>query len=115
MSASAALAKRLPLRPQRALWAALIAFLLILLGSGAVKGWRDLEASRARERALAERVAATEERIVRLRERIVRLKDDPVTLERLARQELGLVRARDVVIVLPPTPASAAPRPAAPR
>ena len=90
-------------RPQRALWVALTALLLVLLGSGAVKGWRDLHAARAREQELATRVAAAEERIALLRERIGRLRDDPVTLERLAREQLGLVRPRDVVVVLPPS------------
>ena len=90
-----------PLRPQRALWAALLCLVLLLLGSGAVKGWRDLEAARRRERELATRVAAAEERIALLRERIGRLRDDPATLERLAREQLGLVRPGDVVVVLP--------------
>lgn len=90
------------LRPPRALWAALVTLLLLLLGSGALKGWRDLDAARTRERELAGRVAAAEERIALLRERIVRLRDDPATLERMAREQLGLVRPRDVVVVLPP-------------
>ena len=90
-----------PLRPQRALWAALVSLVLLLMGSGAVKGWRDLEATRARELELATRVAAAEERIALLRERIGRLRDDPATLERLAREQIGLVRPGDVVVVLP--------------
>ena len=90
-------------RPQRALWVALAALLFLLLGSGAVKGWRDLRAAQSREQELATRVAAAEERIALLRERIGRLRDDPVTLERMAREQLGLVRPGDVVVVLPPT------------
>ena len=90
-----------PLRPQRALWAALVCLVLLLMGSGAVKGWRDLEAARAREQELDTCVAAAEERIALLRERIGRLRDDPATLERLAREQIGLVRPGDVVVVLP--------------
>ncbi len=89
-------------RSQRALWAALVAMLLLLLGSGAVKGWRDLEAARDREQELASRVAAAEERTALLKGRIARLRDDPATLERMAREQLGLVRPGDVVVVLPP-------------
>ena len=36
-----------------------------------------------------------------LRERIDRIENDPAMLERLAREDLGLVREGDVVIVLP--------------
>ncbi|MCL4837495.1 MAG: hypothetical protein KJ058_06000, partial [Thermoanaerobaculia bacterium] len=67
-------------------------------------GWRDLEAARARARELAAREAAAEERVALLRERIGRLRDDPLTLERLAREELGWVRPYDVLIVHPPEP-----------
>lgn len=91
-------------RSRRALWAVLLAVLLLLVGSGLASGWRDLEAARARERELASRTAAAEERVALLRERIGRLRDDPLTLERLAREELGWVRPQDVVIVLTPEP-----------
>jgi cell division protein FtsB len=33
--------------------------------------------------------------------RIERTRDDPVTWERLAREELGLVRPGDIVVMLP--------------
>ncbi|HNZ96554.1 MAG: Septum formation initiator [Acidobacteria bacterium ADurb.Bin051] len=99
-------------RSRRALWAVVLVVLLLLLGSGMASGWRDLQAARARERALAARVAAAEERVALLRERIGRLRDDPLTLERLAREELGWVRPEDVVIVLTPAPPPASPAPA---
>ena len=60
---------------------------------------------------LRSRVDAAEQRVALLRERIGRLRDDPLTLERLAREELGWVRPDDVVIVLTPEP----PAPAASR
>jgi cell division protein FtsB len=50
---------------------------------------------------LEQQIAETQQRIERLRDRIERIKNDPVTLERLAREDLGLVKPGDVVIVLP--------------
>ncbi len=78
----------------------------VLLGSAglslaAVKSYGDLRAARGRERALSERIGKTQEHIGELSDRIRRLRDDPTELERLARQELGLVKSGDVVIILP--------------
>lgn len=78
-----------------------VVFLLALLATTGLKGYRDLAATRERERTLETRIEETRERIVHLEERIHRLRDDPLTLERLAREELGLVEPGDVVIVLP--------------
>jgi cell division protein FtsB len=79
-----------------------LAFLLALLATTGLKGYRDLLATRERERTLEARIEETRERIEHLEERIDRLRDDPLTLERLAREDLGLVEPEDVVIVLPP-------------
>ena len=57
---------------------------------------------RQQESALRQEVARTEQRIDALRHRVERLRSDPATLERLAREELGMVHPGDVVIVLPP-------------
>ena len=84
-------------------------FLLLLLAAAGARGWRDLAAARAREALLEERIASTAERVAELQARIERLRDDPLTLERLARQDLGMVRPGDVVIVLPPEPAAGVP------
>ena len=89
-------------RPLRSLVSAMVVFLVLVLATFALKGWRDLASARARERTLAAEVAAAEARIEEARRRIARLKDDPVTLDRLAREELGLVSPQDVVVVLPP-------------
>ena len=88
-------------RPLRALLGAVVVFLLLVLATAGLKGYRDLAATQAREQELSLRVAETEARIAALKRRIERLKNDPATLERLAREELGLVRPTDVVIVLP--------------
>jgi cell division protein FtsB len=89
-------------RPLRSLVSAVVVFLVLLLATAALKGWRDLEAARERERTLAAEVAAAEARIAEARRRIERLQKDPATLDRLAREELGLVAPGDVVVVLPP-------------
>lgn len=89
-------------RPLRALVSALVVFLVLVLATAALKGFRDLERARERERTLAAEVAAAEARIEEARRRIDRLREDPVTLDRVARESLGLVAPDDVVIVLPP-------------
>ncbi len=96
-------------RPLRSLLSALLVFLLLVLATAALKGWRDLERAKEREQALRAQVQATEANIEALRTRIQNLKDDPATLERLAREELGLVHPGDVVVVLPPPAVPATP------
>lgn len=102
---------------------AVLLFLTVLTMAG-LKGYHDLEAARQRERLLKRRIAATQAEIDRLHNRIERLHADPGALERLAREDMGLVRPGDVVIELPqdpvpprpgtilPSPALAAPVPA---
>ena len=82
------------------LLAAVLLFVL-LLGAAGLKSYRDLTAARAHEQQLELRIDETRNGIDRLRGRIDRLRSDPATLERLAREELGLVRRQDVVIELP--------------
>lgn len=94
-------------RPLRSLLSALVVFCLLLLATMALKGWRDYDRARDRAAALADQVAATERRIAELRQRIHALQEDPAALERVAREDLGLVRPDEVVLVLPP-PAEAA-------
>lgn len=93
-------------RPLRSLLSAVVVFLALLLATFGLKGWQDVARVRARERALESGIAASEGRIAELRARIARLKDDPLTLDRMAREELGLVSPDDVVIVLPERPAA---------
>ena len=92
-----------PRRPERLallLGLGVTAILLVLLAAG-VRTYRDLATQRTREAELHEQIRATEQRIEALRLRIRRLRDDPETLERLAREELGFVRPDDLVIVVP--------------
>ncbi|HYG64377.1 MAG TPA: septum formation initiator family protein [Thermoanaerobaculia bacterium] len=86
---------------------------LLLLGVASLKSSRDLEASRGREALLENRIHETEARIERLHARIDRLRKDPGALERHAREDLGMVRPGDLVIIVPDGPPGAdTPRPA---
>ncbi len=85
----------------RPVWGATVVLFLALLGLASLKSWRDLEAARGRELRLETQTQETETRIEQLRGRIERLRADPGSLERLAREDLGMVRPGDVVIVLP--------------
>lgn len=80
---------------------AAVGLFVALLGIASLKSYRDLEAAHARERLLETRIEETTARIERLRGRIDRLRTDPGTLERLAREDLGMVRPGDVIIELP--------------
>lgn len=93
--------------PLRSVLVAVVVFLVLLLATFGLKSYRDLAAVRGRERLLTAEIAGTEERIALLKRRIESLKNDPVTLDRVARESLGLVRPEDVVIVLPAPPAAA--------
>ncbi len=81
-----------------------MAGLLVLLAVAGLKSSRDLESARERQRSLERRIDDTQRRNRELRRRIELLVDDPATLERLAREDLGMVRPGDVVIVLPEEP-----------
>lgn len=83
-----------------------------LLAVAALKSNRDLQAARAHEQMLKEKITASRAESERLQVRIDRLRHDPGMLEKLAREDLGLVRPRDVVIELPDL--KAAPAPVAP-
>jgi len=91
-------------RPLRSLLSAVVVFLLLVLATASLAAWRELDSARDKERALATDVAAREERIRALERKIERLRNDPVTLDRLAREDLGMVAPEDVVIVLPAPP-----------
>jgi cell division protein FtsB len=85
------------------LGAAVLLFVAVLAMAG-TKSYRDLEAARQHRHLLETRIQETQGEIARLRGRIDRLRSDPGTLERLAREDLGMVRPGDVVIELPQDP-----------
>lgn len=88
-------------RPLRSIVSVVVAVLVVALAVASLKSWRDYSEARDREARLRATVAETEKKIAALEKRILRLKDDPATLDRVAREELGLVRADEVVIILP--------------
>jgi len=99
-----------PARPDslRAVLGAAVLFFSVLLVFASVKSHRDLVAARDHRRDLERTIRETRERNEVLRGRIERLRRDPDTLEGLAREQLGMVRPNDLVIVLPqPAPAPA--------
>jgi cell division protein FtsB len=98
---SAALRQSLPVRLA---FGGAVIFVSGLLATAGAKSYRDLQIVRQREAALAVRIAASEERLEELRHRLQLLREDPATLERLAREELGLVGKDDLVFVLPTEP-----------
>jgi len=88
---------------------------LIAVGAASLRSWRDLAEQRAHEAEVAAAIVKTETRVRQLEERNRRLEKDAVTLERLARQELGLVKPDDLVVVFPPAARpSSAPSPVPP-
>ena len=93
---------------------AAVALFLALLAIAALKSYRDLASARAHQHLLERQIQQTEARSEWLRSRIDRLHHDPGMLERLAREDLGMVRPNDVVIELPEgavaSPASRAPK-----
>ena len=81
-------------------WAVSISLLLVLAMAGA-NGYRDLEHGREREVALLNEISDTKERIAELTRGLEDIENNPRVLERLAREELGLVAEDDVVLILP--------------
>ncbi len=72
-----------------------------ILGIAAWRSYHDLSAARGRQQLLETRIEKTQGRIEELHGRIERLRSDPGTLERRAREDLGMVRPGDVIVELP--------------
>ncbi|HUP22476.1 MAG TPA: septum formation initiator family protein [Thermoanaerobaculia bacterium] len=90
-----------PSPPGRLILIALTILIVAAIALGAARSHRDLAAARLRAAALDAQITAAEERIEALERRIERTRDDPATWDRLAREELGLVGAEDIVVLLP--------------
>ena len=87
--------------PFRPLVAVIVLTVLGLTATAGFKSYRDLDAAMSYERQLLEEISEAKERVRLLDRRIDRVRNDPAMLERLAREDLGLARDGDVVIVLP--------------
>ena len=88
-------------RSFRLLLGSAVAVFLVLLATSWFASFRDLRRANAREALLQERIETAETRNQELRQRIERLRDDPILIESLAREQLGLVREGEVVVVFP--------------
>ncbi len=88
-------------RSFRSLIAAAAAAVVLLLLAAGLRGYRDLATLKDRERRLERDIRAAELRLEELAVEVERRRDDEAMIEKLAREELGLVRPGDVVIVLP--------------
>lgn len=89
-----------PRRGVRTVTVAAVLFLVLLLGIAGARSLQDLERARRREADLESKIEATQERVDALENRIHRLREDPLLLEQLAREELGMVRDGDLVVML---------------
>lgn len=89
-------------RPTR--WAALVLAVAVvaLVATAGLRSARNLDAARSQETELRAQIEQARLRVESLEARLASLDEDPATLERLAREQLGMVRPGDVVIVLPP-------------
>jgi cell division protein FtsB len=65
------------------------------------RGLWDLRRQRARLSVLQSDVSSLHDENTRLEEEVARLRNDPAAAEKIAREELNLVRPGDVVLVLP--------------
>ena len=74
------------------------ALLVLTLFVAGLRSYRDLAVQRARQAELVERISDTEVRIRQLETEIELLRTDPGTLERVAREDLGMARPGDIVI-----------------
>lgn len=90
-----------PESPFRTLLFGACAVVFLILVLAGYDGSRDLARLKSREAQLEARLRKTEAGITALRDRISRLRSDPYTLERVAREELGLSRSGEIVVVLP--------------
>jgi len=86
---------------------AVVVSLLLLLAIAGFGSYRDLEAARQRQELLETKIEATQRRNEDLAQRVRRLQDDPAAIERLAREQYGMMRPGDVVVVLPEEPEAA--------
>ena len=96
-----------PLRPPTTIWRRALNYLLVfatvVLLVDALVGERGLVASlRARQQSdeLGASVSALKAENARLRELADRLETDPTTIESVAREKLGLVRAGEILVVV---------------
>jgi len=84
-------------------WSASVAVgvLVLVLAVAGVKSWADLRVSQSRATELRQRVNEKESSVQRLEKRIHLLRSNSELLERVAREELGVVRPDEIIVILP--------------
>ncbi len=85
----------------------LVVAAVVMVAALAVAGARsygELQKVRARETMLVDSLEKSRERSESLRQGMELVRTDAATLERLAREELGLVLPEDVIVLVPPGP-----------
>ena len=87
-------------KPFRSILGVMAAILVAALFVAGMRSYRDLAVQRARESSLESRLAETRLRIEELERRIDLLRTDPGTLEKIAREDLGMARPGDLVVRL---------------
>ena len=90
-----------PWRPFRGFgWLAVVG-VVAAVGAAGYQGLLDLRAAQERKTELEEAIGSTQVRIDRLQGEIESLESDPEVIERIAREQLGMVAPGDTVILLP--------------
>jgi cell division protein FtsB len=76
---------------------------VVAIGFVSARSYRDLADSRARITQLGVEIEQRRQAIADLTRRVELLRSDPYTLERLARQELGMARPDETIVILQDT------------
>ena len=93
--------KRILSRMPRSLLSAAVLGAILLLMVAGVKNYHQLQIARQREAELQDRLQQRRQAVEALDGQLVRLRQDPVALERLARENLGMAHADELVFILP--------------
>ncbi len=81
------------------LWLVFLAILLVIF----LPGYNKLQSLRAKNEMLRKRIEELKESSLELEQEITKLKTDPVYAEKVAREELGVVREGEIIYkFLPP-------------
>lgn len=97
MGENASKGKRLPWGPL--LW--LLAVAVVIYAAFGPSGWREVQRLHQERLQLEERISELEEENRRLKSQLDRLEHDPVFLEQLAREKLGMVYPDERIVIVP--------------
>jgi cell division protein FtsB len=93
--------KKILARVPRSLVSAAVLALLLLLAVAAFKNYRQLQVAQDREEILRQRIEDRRLAVEGLDRQLVRLRENPASLERLARENLGMAYGDELVLILP--------------